>query len=68
MATSARPVALITGASAGIGAALAQTMDTISYSSPAALNRWKLSPPNSSQRVRKYPPLRVQRAGKQSIS
>jgi NAD(P)-dependent dehydrogenase (short-subunit alcohol dehydrogenase family) len=56
MATLARPVALITGASAGIGAALAREAartDTISCSSRAAVNRWKHSPPNLSQRVQK---------------
>jgi len=57
MATSARPIALITGrlASAPPSLVRPQTTDTISYSSCAAVNRWKRSPPNSSQRVRKSP-------------
>ena len=53
MASSARPVALVTGASAGIGAALRarpQKAGTISCSSRVAVSRWKRSPQNSSQR------------------
>ena len=67
MGSSARPVALVTGASAGIGAALAReaaTTGTISCSWRVAVNRWKHSLQNSSQRVRKSlssPPISASR-------